>query len=152
MSNNPYATPSSPPGMASRATQANMEPFDLEQVESGQKLVIYAIMGYFCSMLVLVSSNAFLGGTPKAPVVTPVFGVVLAIGVLGILASAIGASVGIFRMGGVLYPGSTRYVYAAGVLIPAPLIGLLVMFVANSAATKYLKARGIKVGFFGASR
>ena len=152
MSNNPYATPSSPPGMAKRATQTDTEQFDLEQVVSGQKLVIYAIMGYLCSILVLVSSNAFLGGTPKAPVVTPLFGVVLAIGGLGLLASAIGACVGVFRMGGVLYPGSTRYVYAAGVLTPAPLIGLLVMFVASSAATKYLRARGIKVGFFGASR
>lgn len=37
-----------------------------------------------------------------------------------------------------------------GVLVPAPLIGLLVMFVANGKATGYLKAYGVEVGFFGA--
>ena len=51
----------------------------------------------------------------------------------------------------VLFPGSTRFVYAVGVLVPAPLVGLLVMYVANSQATGYLKANGVKVGLFGAS-
>ena len=53
-------------------------------------------------------------------------------------------------MGSVLFPGSTRYIYAIGVLLPVPLIGLLVMFVANSKATGYLKANGVRVGFLGA--
>ena len=51
-----------------------------------------------------------------------------------------------------LFPGSTRYLYAIGVLIPAPLIGLIVMLVANSNATGYLKAHGYKMGFLGAKK
>ena len=57
-----------------------------------------------------------------------------------------------FRMGGVLLSGSTRYLYVIGVLITAPLIGLIVMFVANSNALGYLIAHGIKVGFLGAKQ
>jgi len=142
---NPYEAPIATPGMETRAAHT-----DLVQVVSGQRLLVYSILSYLCSMPILVVSNAFLGGTPEVPVVTPMFGLVLAVGLLGLLAAAICACVGIFRMGGVLYSGSTRFLYAIGVLIPAPLIGLLVMLVANSAATGYLKARGIKVGFFGA--
>jgi len=108
------------------------------------------MLGYFCAMPVLVSSNAFLAGTPDAPVTTLAFGLVLAIGMLLIIAASCGACFGILRMGRVLFPGSTQVIYAAGVLIPAPLIGLLVMFVANSKATGYLTGKGVKVGFFGA--
>ena len=103
-------------------------------------------------MPILVAANAFLDGTAENPVVTPMFGVVLCLGLFCVFAAAICACVGIFRMGKVLFPGSTRYLYAIGVLIPAPLIGLIVMFVANSNATGYLKARGCKIGFFGAKR
>ncbi len=99
----------------------------------------------------LVLANAFLGGTPEKPVVTAAFGLVLGLGLLGMFAAACCASFGIFRMGRVLFPGSTRFVYAVGVLVPAPLVGLLVMFVANSKATGYLETNGVKVGFFGAS-
>ena len=76
----------------------------------------------------------------------------MGLGFLVVLSAAIGASIGIFRMGAVLFPGSTRYMYAIGVLIPAPLVGLIVMFTANSKATTYLKDRGVTVGFFGAKR
>jgi hypothetical protein len=118
----------------------------------GQKLLIFSILIYLLSMPVLVAANAFLEGTPEEPVVTPMFAVVLVVGLLGVLAAAICACVGILRMGSVLFPGSTRFIYAIGVLIPAPLVGLIVMLVANSNATGYLKARGFKVGFFGAKR
>ncbi|PHS03243.1 MAG: hypothetical protein COA78_18720 [Blastopirellula sp.] len=121
-------------------------------VISGQKLLNYSILGYLCSMPLLVAANAFLEGTPENPVVTPMFGIVLAAGMLGMFAAGICAAIGIFRMGRILFPGSTRFLYAIGVLIPAPLIGLIVMFVANSNASGYLKARGYKIGLFGAKR
>ena len=142
---NPYEASIIKPVTESRTVDA-----DLAQVVSGQKLLIYSILGYLCSLPVLGAANAFLAGRPGEQVVTPMFSLMLAVGFLGLLAAAICACVGIFRMGGVLYSGSTRFIYAIGVLIPAPFIGLLVMFVANSAATGYLRARGIKVGFFGA--
>ncbi len=145
---NPYQTPITSHSVENRAAPTDLA--DLARVVSGQKLLIYSILGYLGSMPILVTANALLGGTAKEPVVTPMFGLVLAVGLLGLLAAAVCACVGIFRMGSVLYPGSTRFIYAIGVLIPAPFIGLLVMFVANSAATGYLKAHGIKVGFFGA--
>ena len=119
-------------------------------VISGQKQLLYSILGYFGCMPLLIFANVFLGGTSANPVVTPMFGVVLAAGLLGFFAASISACMGIFRMGGILFPGSTRYLYSIGVLIPAPLIGLIVMFVANSSASSYLKARGYKIGLLGA--
>ena len=144
---NPYRTP-----MSSHDTNQETKSDDTKQVISGQKLLIYSIIGYLCSLPLLVVANAFLEGTADNPEVTPAFGVTLSLGFLCLLIAAISACVGIFRMGAVLFPGSTRYLYAIGVLIPAPLVGLIVMLVANSNATGYLKAQGIKVGFFGAKR
>lgn len=144
---NPYQTPISTKAKPSGSKRANQG-----IVISGQKMLIYSILGYLGAIPILVAANAFLGGTTEDPIVTPMFVIVLAAGLLGLLAAAIYASIGIFKMGRVLYPGSTRYVYAIGVLVPAPLIGLIVMVVANSSATRYLKRQGIKVGFFGAKR
>ena len=95
----------------------------------------------------LIGANAFLGGTTEKPEVNALFFV----GLLVMLAAAIVGALAILRIGVVLFPES-RYVYAIGAILPAPLIGLIVMFVANSRATKYLKERGVKVGFFGAKR
>ena len=142
---NPYNAPQTPLGKQTTSADAAI-------VVSGQKLLIYSIVGYLCSTPILFMSNMFLDGTPENPVVTPMFAIVLCFGLLCLLASAICACIGIFRMGKILFPGSTRYLYAVGVLIPAPLIGLIVMFVANSNATGYLKAQGYKIGFFGAKR
>ncbi len=144
---NPYAAPRVPHEGVQHTTDENTA-----IVISGQKRLIYAVLGYLCCVPLLVGANAFLGGTAEHPVVTPAFGVVLGAGLLGILTAAICACTGIFRMGSVLFPGSTRYLYAIGVLIPVPLVGLIVMLVANSNATGYLKARGITVGFFGAKQ
>lgn len=144
---NPYESPSTVELPENRDRQQ-----DVDVVVAGQKQVIFSIFGYLLSVPILVVANEFLGGTPKAPTVTPLFVIVLGVGLLVLFGAAINACRGIFRMGGVLYPGSTRYIYAIGVLLPAPLVGLLVMFVANSKASGYLKARGIKVGFLGAKQ
>ena len=120
-------------------------------VITGQKLLIYGMIGYLCAMPILIGANAFLGGTTEKPEVNALFFVVLLLGLLVMLAAAIVGALAILRLGVVLFPES-RYVYAIGAILPAPLIGLIVMFVANSRATKYLKERGVKVGFFGAKR
>lgn len=145
------SSPYQSPRAATVRNPASAPMSDVATVKSGQKFLIFSILGYLCSLPVLVLANAFLGGTPEKPVVTAAFGLVLGTGLLGMFAAACCACFGIFRMGRVLFPGSTRFVYAIGVLVPAPLIGLLVMFVANSKATGYLKAKGINVGFFGAT-
>jgi hypothetical protein len=144
---NPYQAPVSDLGAVNPTGQS-----EIRTVITGQKQLIFSILGYLCSIPILASANAFLGGTPEKPIVTPMFGIVLAIGLLMTLSAAVFACVGIFRMGRILYPGSTRYLYAIGVLIPAPLIGLIVMFAANSKATNFLRTHGIKVGFFGAKQ
>lgn len=141
----PYQSPSALPKQAAPAPKS-----DLGDVKSGQRFLVFSMIGYFCALPVLVSANAFLEGTPEAPVTTVAFGLVLGLGMLIAAAASCGACFGILRMGRVLFPGSTQVIYAAGVLIPAPLIGLLVMFVANSKATAYLNTKGVKVGFFGA--
>ena len=143
---NPYDSPIPPPGKQKHSAQ------DAATVVFGQKLLIFSIVIYLFAVPPIVGSNAFLEGTPENPVLTPMFGILLGIGLLFALAAAICACVGIFRMGAVLFPGSTRYLYAIGVLIPAPLIGLIVMLVANSNATGYLKAHGYKIGFLGAKK
>ena len=76
-----------------------------------------------------------------------VYGFVL----LCLLAAVICASVGVFRMGEILFPGSRRYLYAIGVLI-SPLLGLIIMHIANSNANGYLRVRGYEIGVFGAKR
>jgi hypothetical protein len=94
----------------------------------------------------------FLEGPDEAPMVTPLFFVVFATGLLIGFSSAIFAAMGILKMGEILFPGSTRVIYAIGVLIPVPLVGLIVMIVSNSKATSYLYHNGIKVGFLGAKK
>ncbi len=145
---NPYQAPADPTPLA---RQPNSQA-EIKTVISGQKLLIYSILGYLCSMPIIVGANFFLEGTAENPIVTPLYSFVLVLGMLVIFAAAVCACIGIYRMGGVLYPGTTRYIYAIGVLIPAPLIGLIVMFVANAKATGYLRAHGIEVGFLGAKR
>ncbi len=125
---------------------------EIATVISGQKRLLYSILSYFFAAPLLISATAFLDETDGKLVPTPPFLALVALAFLVVLASVFGASTGIFRMGRVLYPGLSRYLYAIGVWIPVPLIGLLVMFAANSSATGFLRAHGIKVGFMGAKR
>ena len=120
-------------------------------VITGQKLLIYGMIGYLCAMPILVGANAFLGGTTEELIVTSTFVAILAIGVLAFVAAGVVGAMGILRMGAVLFPES-RYVYAIGAALPIPVIGLIVMFTSNAKATKYLKERGVTVGFLGAKR
>ena len=118
-------------------------------VITGQKLLIYGMIGYLCAIPILVGASAFLGGTTEGPIVTSSFIAVLMRGALVLFAAASVGAMGILRMGAVLFPES-RYVYAIGAVLP--IIGLIVMFISNAKATKYLKERGVTVGFLGAKR
>ena len=147
MSNSPLSS-NSPSQLSTKKPRKKRGMMD---VITGQKLLIYGMIGYLCSMPILVGASAFLGGTTEKPEVNAMFFVVLLLGLLAMLAAGIVGALAILRIGIVLFPES-RYVYAIGAILPAPLIGLIVMFNANSRATKYLKERGVKVGFFGAKR
>ena len=140
----PNQNPDNRPAPRARKKRGMMD------VITGQKLLIYGMIGYLCAMPILVG-NAFLGGTTEELIVTSTFVAVLAIGVLAFVAAGVVGAMGILRMGAVLFPKS-RYVYAIGAALPIPVIGLIVMFTSNAKATKYLKERGVTVGFLGAKR
>jgi len=132
------------PDQPATPAKKNRKKRGMMDVITGQKLLIYSIIAYLCALPFFAISNAFEGGT------TP-FIVVLAIGFLILLASVVIGAISILRLGAVLFP-SARYVYAIGVILPAPLIGLIVMITANASANKYLKERGVTVGLLGAKR
>jgi len=119
-------------------------------VIGGQRILILGICVYLCALPVLVAANVCLDGTSDKPTFAPAFGVVMAVGLPGILSAVVYASFGAFHRDRVLSHGSTRYVDAVGVLVPAPLIGVVVMVVANSKVTGYLKACEVEVGFLSA--
>ena len=139
----PNQSPDNRPAPRARKKRGMMD------VITGQKLLIYGMIGYLCATPILAGANAFLGGTTEEPIVTSTFVVVLMLGVLAFFAAATVGAMGILRMGAVLFPES-RYVYAIGAVLP--IIGLIVMFISNAKATKYLKERGVTVGFLGAKR
>ena len=96
---------------------------EIATVISGQKRLLYSILSYFFAAPLLISATTFLDETSGKLVPTPPFWALLGLSFLVALASLFGASKGIFRMGRVLYPGLSRYLYAIGVWIPVPLIG-----------------------------
>jgi hypothetical protein len=53
---------------------------DLNDVIGEQRILILGICVYLCVLPVLVAANLFLNGTSGKPTVTPVFGIVLALG------------------------------------------------------------------------
>ena len=138
------SAPSQSPAPSAASAKKPRKKAGMMDVITGQKLLIYSIIAYICALPFFAVSNLFQAGTT-------LFAVILAMGFLIFLASVITAAFSILRMGAVLFPAS-RYVYAIGVLLPLPLIGLAVMFTANARANTYLKERGVTVGFFGAKR
>lgn len=91
---NPYQSP-----VLRQFAASNPDGMNKEIVISGQKLLIYSIIGYLCSMPLMVIANAFLSGTADNPVVTPAFGVILPVGLVCLLVAAVCTCVGVFRMG-----------------------------------------------------
>ena len=121
--NNPYQSPQS--------RVADVVDGDIEAIAGGQKLVIYAILVYFLA----VASQA-------------------AIGQLGLLIGlvSLGLSIaGIIKLrAGMKFSTVTQIICV--VLMFVPLVGLLMLLVLNSKATKRLQAAGYRVGLLGASK
>ncbi|MBX3419795.1 MAG: hypothetical protein KF851_19535 [Pirellulaceae bacterium] len=141
--------PFQPPSMhGSPLTQAPSA--DVATVISSQKMLIYSILGYLCAIPFIGLANAFLEGPAERPTFTLMFVVFMVGGFLVAFTAAICAAIAIYRMGSVLFPGSTRIIYTIGEILPIPFVGLLVMLSASQNATGYLRAQNIKVGFFGA--
>lgn len=120
---NPYQSPNS---VVSAREPRNPA---LDDVASGQKLVIYAILLYFVAAV----SRAILGPLALLPFLI-----------------CLGMSwVGIYRIGrGLGYPVWGRILLLLLMLIP--LVGLLALVVLNSRATARLEKAGYSVGLLGA--
>jgi hypothetical protein len=123
---NPYQAP--------RADVA--EPFvrdtAIEQIAGAQKLIIYAILGYFAA----VALQALMG---------PIAALLLLIVVVCT------ALVGTFKpCAGLGFSMASRVIRL--VLMCMPLVSLIVLLVLNAKATGKLRAAGYHVGLLGASR
>ncbi|WP_226468759.1 hypothetical protein [Luteimonas panaciterrae] len=120
---NPYQSPNSVVSVREQRNPA------LDDVVSGQKLVIYAILLYF----VAAASRAILGPLALLPILI-----------------CLGMSwVGIYKIGrGLGYPVWGRILLLLMMLVP--LVGLLALVVLNSRATARLEKAGYSVGLMGA--
>ncbi|HEX7813612.1 hypothetical protein [Dyella sp.] len=122
--NNPYAAPSAYARQRSGSTQQT------EQIISGQKQVIYAMLLY---MLAGVASST----------------VAVALGGLIGLASLAMGLIGVWRLCTGLGHGVVLRVLWM-ILLFLPLIGLLLLLILNGRATRYLRDAGYSVGLMGA--
>lgn len=103
----------------------------IEQVASAQKLIIYAILGYFAA----VALQAVLG---------PIAALLLVLVVCAAL-------VGTFKLcTGMGFSMPSRVILL--VLMFVPLVSLIVLLVLNAKATGKLRAAGYHVGLLGATR
>lgn len=123
---NPYSSPES------NLVEANMEweqIHELNKLASGQRMVIYSILGYFLAM-----------GLQK--------GIPFVAGLL-VLAALITALIGTFRVAaGLKIPIPFRIILF--ILMFLPLLNILTILWMSSSATKKLRAAGYTVGFLGA--
>ena len=123
--NKPYEAPKSKVGDTLRDDPG------IEQVFSGQKLVIYAILVYLATILVRGGGELIAG--------------------LLAIASLVLSLMGILRISsGLGYGTGTKVVLV--ILMFVPLVGLITLLVLNSKATNRLREAGYKVGLLGASR
>lgn len=117
--------------MATQNDQATTQAHNIENVASGQKLIIWAIL-----LNILT------------------YGLVYAIGdIAGLLSIAVIvlSFVGLFKLAsGLGYSIAAKIGFI--ILLIIPLIGLITLLILNSKATKALRAAGYKVGLLGASR
>lgn len=111
---------------------------NLRELQRGQKLIIYAILAYFGTVfLLLIFVWAGLEN---------VFGPLA--GLLAI-ASIIMGLVGSVRLSRGLGNQKELTIFLV-ILMMVPFLGLIVLLILNSKATKRLRAGGYKVGFLGA--
>ncbi|MBT2117378.1 hypothetical protein KK141_02700 [Dyella sp. LX-66] len=122
---NPYEAPKAPVGDTLRNDPG------IEQVASGQKLVIYAILVYLAIILVRGAGET--------------------IAALLAITSLVLSLMGILRIGsGLGYGTGTKVILV--ILMFVPLVGLITLLVLNAKATNRLREAGYKVGLLGASR
>ncbi len=105
--------------------------YKAEAVASGQKIIIYAILVYF----VTIVGQILLG-----PMVGILGLVMLVLGVIGIVKLTQGLG----------YSVLATILYIIAMIIP--LVGLLLLLHLNGKATKLLKENGYRVGLMGASK
>jgi len=159
---NPFDPPSpldEPSSNPYRAPSTEIESFDLpgpllDRLASGQKLVIYSILVYFLSFVVYGVAAIIIQGrlTSSEQTNLPVTAMALILGsAIGFLTSFGMGVVGFFRMG----RGLGIRLFFRILLIPlmlVPLLGIVILLMMNSRATKKLRAAGYHVGFLGASK
>ncbi len=117
--------------MKVKAKQETISVQAMEDIASGQKLIIYAILVQFLT----VGLQAAFGG------VAGLIGIIaIVMSLLGMfrLASGLGYSIGV--------------IIVLVILLLVPLIGLITLLVLNSRATKALREAGYTVGLLGARR
>ena len=122
---NPYEAPKAQVGDSLRDDPG------IEEVASGQKLVIYAILVYLAIILVRSAAGPIAG--------------VLAI------VSLVLSLMGILRISNGLGYGTGTKVLLV-ILMFVPLVGLITLLVLNAKATSRLREAGYQVGLLGARR
>ena len=123
MSNNPYEAP------RSQVSDAPSNTLELQQVASGQKLVIYSIILNFLTIAMKHSP-----------------GLALALSLVALVMALIGIS----RIcGGLGYTTGTKVLLIIGCFVP--LVNLVILVVLSMKATSRLREAGYKVGLLGAS-
>jgi hypothetical protein len=125
MQTNPYEAPKAP-------IQAIAgDPVRIEEIASGQKLVIYAILVNIAAIALQLVIGRIAG----------VLGLVaLVMSILGVLRLASGMSMAV----------ASKVLLIVAMFIP--LVGLITLLVLNSRATRHLTSAGYKVGLLGASK
>jgi hypothetical protein len=126
MNDNPYQPPSV--SLYSLKSEPNEKS---EKVRSGQKLIIYGILLYFSGILL-----QFVIG----PFAAILFIGTFALGIIGIIKLSNGFGYSVL---------STVLVL---IIMIIPVVGLIVLLIINSRATKYLTKNGYKVGLLGANK
>jgi len=110
---------------------------DLRIIAVRQRAIMYCILANIALYVVVFAASA--GNLP----------LVAGIAALGVFAVAITAAVFIFMLSLAVYNLAAGIVL--GILTLVPLLGLLVLLMINSKATKILRAHGVRVGLLGAN-
>lgn len=127
---NPYAAPST-----QDTTSLDREKQEeLAGIARAQRIVIFAILGYFFAIAVSV----LLGHTEVGVLFTT------AVGFAVMIAALVGAITLAYRLSGV------GLAIGAGIALFIPLVGLLVMLLLSGSANRRMKKAGIRVGLLGA--
>ncbi len=129
-----------PPPVAPTPLQYATPPRDnsIRIIAMRQRTIMYCILAYIASIGVYIGVIAQRNGV-----------LVVGIAALCLLAVLVTIIVCVFRLALVIY--STGIAILLGVLLIIPYIGMVILLIMNSRATKILRANGISVGLMGAN-